>query len=155
MAEKIDVRPATIVIKKDKVLAIKSKYGKEEFYLFPGGGVEFGETLRDAAIRETLEETGYKVEIIKPVYINEYIDAKNKSRRVINLFFFAKLRGKRKNKIKNDGGKIKQIEWISIDKVKKINIKPRLIKENLEEDYKKKFNIVRYNVEYNNTLGDS
>ena len=35
MAEKINVRPAIIVIKKDKVLVVKSKYRDEEFYLFP------------------------------------------------------------------------------------------------------------------------
>lgn len=148
MSEKIDVRPATIVIENDKVLVVESKYGEEEFYLFPGGGIEYGETIEETAIRETLEETGYQVKVIKPVYINEYIDERDKSQRVINIFFLAKLTGKERKKACDDGGKIKQVRWVPIKKLKEIDIRPRMIKENLEKDYKEAFKIVRYNIEY-------
>ena len=45
MAEKIGIRPATITLKGSKVLLVKSLYEEEEFFLFPGGGLEFGEKL--------------------------------------------------------------------------------------------------------------
>ncbi|MFH1823120.1 MAG: NUDIX hydrolase [archaeon] len=73
MAEKIGIRPATIVIKDQKVLLVKSKYPEEEIYLFPGGGMEFEETIEECAIRETFEETGVKVKIKNLFHINEYI----------------------------------------------------------------------------------
>ncbi|MDD4124807.1 MAG: NUDIX domain-containing protein [Eubacteriales bacterium] len=47
-----------IIKRGDKYLLIHSKYGE---YKFPGGGVEKGETLEQAVIREVKEETGYTV----------------------------------------------------------------------------------------------
>ena len=52
----------------DKILLIE-RYRKENgkmlhYYTIPGGGVEEGESLEDAAIRETMEETTCTVEII-------------------------------------------------------------------------------------------
>ena len=47
-----------IIRKGTQYLMIYSKYGD---YKFPGGGVEQGETLEDAVIREVQEETGFLV----------------------------------------------------------------------------------------------
>ncbi|MGF7029574.1 ADP-ribose pyrophosphatase YjhB (NUDIX family) [Paenibacillus mucilaginosus] len=43
------------------------------FYLFPGGGQEPGEELRDAVVRECLEETGLEVEVGELLHVREYI----------------------------------------------------------------------------------
>ena len=39
------------------------KEGGIEFTKFPGGGLEFGEGLRECLVREFLEETQQKVEV--------------------------------------------------------------------------------------------
>ena len=58
---KVFSRPSAraIIIRDDKVLLIYSK--KYNYYKFPGGGIEKGETNAAALVREVLEETGYKV----------------------------------------------------------------------------------------------
>ncbi|MEW6528547.1 MAG: NUDIX domain-containing protein [Candidatus Micrarchaeota archaeon] len=45
----------------EKILILKRK---NEFWEFPGGGVEFGEHPETTAARETLEETGLRVKNI-------------------------------------------------------------------------------------------
>lgn len=50
-----------------KVLAVSRKHDETQFGL-PGGKVDPGETPREAAIREALEETGLDVRLLQPVY---------------------------------------------------------------------------------------
>jgi 8-oxo-dGTP diphosphatase len=54
---------ATIVLnEKGEILLIK---GPRRGWEMPGGQVEVGESLKEAAIRETKEETGIDIEVIK------------------------------------------------------------------------------------------
>lgn len=55
------------LIKDNKVVAIKYKTGKKRgYYDIPGGKIEEGETPKQTAIREVMEETG--LSISNPVY---------------------------------------------------------------------------------------
>ena len=47
----------------EKVLMVKNKGENPSYYTLPGGAVEDGETLEEAAIREVKEETGVDVEV--------------------------------------------------------------------------------------------
>lgn len=77
------VSAATIVMNEQKeILLIK---GPRRGWEMPGGQVEEGESLKEAAIRETKEETGIDVEIIKFCGIFQNV---NKS--ICNTLFLAK-----------------------------------------------------------------
>lgn len=56
------------------VLAIEQQdpASLERFWTFPGGALEAGETPAQCAVRETLEETGYRVKLTSDAWTNEY-----------------------------------------------------------------------------------
>ena len=68
------VRAVSIVVNNDTILLIHRKSDGKDYYTFPGGGVETGETLEQAVVRELYEETSLRAEIDKLLYIHEYDD---------------------------------------------------------------------------------
>lgn len=60
-----------ILVDGDKVLLIKHSYLPG--WHFPGGGVDHKETIEEGMIRETVEETGYRVKG-KPEFLGHYLN---------------------------------------------------------------------------------
>lgn len=88
----IRIRVAVILIEHDTVLLVQhQKYGKK-YWLLPGGGVEYGETLESCAIREMKEETNLDIELGDLVLVNESIPP-DQHRHVLNLFYWGKIIG--------------------------------------------------------------
>jgi 8-oxo-dGTP diphosphatase len=57
------LRSAVVIVEDGRVALIKRVNERGTYYLFPGGGVEAGETLQAAAIREAMEELGVTVHL--------------------------------------------------------------------------------------------
>lgn len=47
---------------------VKKRKDIQEYYTFPGGGLENGETLEEGVIREIKEEFGITVKVVKKLY---------------------------------------------------------------------------------------
>jgi len=57
------VRAGVVLIENGKVALIERHRAGKHYYVFPGGGVDEGETSEQAAIREMEEETGLRVTV--------------------------------------------------------------------------------------------
>jgi len=65
-------RAGIVLIEDDKVALIERHRAGLEYYVFPGGGVDIGETSEQAAIREAMEELGVEVAIRKEVAVIQF-----------------------------------------------------------------------------------
>jgi len=68
----VKIRAVGIVIKDGKILVMHRIRNGEEFYVLPGGGVEIGETVEEAVVRELLEETTLQIKIDRLLYHHIY-----------------------------------------------------------------------------------
>lgn len=66
MTRESSIFVATVVVENGKVLMIKegkNNYGQRGTWNFPAGHAEENESLKQAAVRETLEESGFQVKL--------------------------------------------------------------------------------------------
>ena len=69
------VAVGAVVFKDECILLVRrGQPPAEDLWAIPGGSVEIGETLQEAAEREILEETGIQIRASKPIYTFEVID---------------------------------------------------------------------------------
>ena len=59
---------AAIIVSDDKVLMVRRRISEGELmWQFPAGAIEAGESAEEAAVRETLEETGLEVKAVRVI----------------------------------------------------------------------------------------
>lgn len=66
------LRACAAIVRDGKILMVYHAHDSRKFWTLPGGGVEPGETPEQAAVRETLEECGLAVKIIRPLFERNY-----------------------------------------------------------------------------------
>lgn len=91
--KKVYVATKALIIRDKKILIIKRNL-KEDVYAnewdLPGGKMEFGETPIESIKREVFEETGIKIEVIKPLDVWTFFK-NNKKIQVIGITFLARM----------------------------------------------------------------
>ena len=136
--QKIKARVRLIIIKNNKILLSYTK--DEDFYFYIGGKIEFGETIKDACIREVQEECKANFTFKKILYIRDFI-LPEIDEHSIEFFILGEV-----DKFEEiEGIKDKEFEgkhwqtWVDINKLSEINIKPKNLTSKILESYKNGF----------------
>ncbi len=112
----MEIIVGTVILNEDKILMVRE--AKKQCYnkwAFPAGHLEKNETIFEGAKRETLEETGCRVELKKafPIYVH---NAEDKA--VIMMHFLANII---EDNLEYNTDEILETRWISINELKNMN----------------------------------
>ena len=108
-----------LIIKDDKMLAIKISDGKEEWYIMPGGGQDVEELLPETVCREVAEELGIRVEVKDLAFVIEGVHGENFHR--VDLVFLCEYKGIIENAtLQSDTNQV-GYDWLDI---KRLNMTP-------------------------------
>jgi len=110
-------KTVSIIIKKDNRFILVKRANKPEknFWAFPGGHVEKGERIIDAAKREALEEVGKVLIKVKPLFYFSH-DVKIFHKHICYCFL-----GEISGKIK-PGGDAKKVGFFTVNQMKNMNL---------------------------------
>lgn len=90
----------------------------------PGGGVEFAETTEQGAVRECLEETGYRVRLGQPLVVDTYTLAaerrinpvRGRAAKHVRVVYVGTVIGGTLGTLEVDGS-TDRAEWVRLDEV--------------------------------------
>jgi ADP-ribose pyrophosphatase YjhB (NUDIX family) len=57
------IRIAALIVKDDRILLAEHEKNGKRYYLLPGGGMEYGESIEEAIKRELIEEAGLPIAV--------------------------------------------------------------------------------------------
>jgi 8-oxo-dGTP diphosphatase len=108
---------SAVIVEKDGkfLLGERNKKNYRGFWVLPGGRVSYGETIKDAAVREIKEETGLDIEIVRFVGFQEILNLPEDYHRVV-FYHLAKVKG---GKLKHSDD-LSDAGFFSIDEIRKM-----------------------------------
>ena len=105
---------ATVVKKASKFLLVKEKVNGQIVYNQPAGHLKCGESLTAAALRETFEETTWRIKITSLLGIYNYLSAANGVTYIRHCFIAEPIWQEPEAKLASD---ILDAVWLSIDEI--------------------------------------
>lgn len=120
-------RGSAIIIESGKVAVIKRRREGQEYYVFPGGGIEEGESPEQATIPEAFEELGVHIEIKESIGTVHFNGVQQFFLSAIIGGTFGTGSGEEYEEDRNRGSY--EPMWLPIDKLVSLDVRPMKIAE--------------------------
>ena len=125
-----------LIIKDDKMLAIKINDGNEEWYIMPGGGQDVEELLPEAVCREVSEELGLEVEVKDLVFAIEGVHGEKFHQ--VDLVFLCEYKGELENAILHRDTNQVGYDWLDIKTLNTAPLYPSKLRRQIMNLYEGK-----------------
>lgn len=116
------LRVAAIIVDQDRILLARHRRAGVEYFVLPGGGVEFGESMEEALIRELREEASLKIEVGRLVFLNDSVPP-DKHRHIVNAYFLATVTGGTLA-VGQDDKRLVGMEYVALEKLPHLTLYP-------------------------------
>ncbi|OWK97184.1 NUDIX hydrolase [Kaistella haifensis DSM 19056] len=115
MIDKFNIRVYAAAVKDKKVLVLHEEYAGEQLMKLPGGGLEFGEGLKDCLHREFEEELNVKINVLGHLYTQEefLISRFRNNEQLLTVYYLVEIIDENEFLIMDPC--IEKTEWIPID----------------------------------------
>jgi 8-oxo-dGTP diphosphatase len=138
-SDRVRIRVCGLLVEDDELLLVKLNAPTRDtpFWSPPGGGLELGERLEDALVREFIEETGLQVEPQRLFYISEFVQPPFHA---VEFYFLCENVGGKlvvgtDPELVNHSQMILDIQYIRFAEMGTMDIFPTFIRDRFHQDY--------------------
>ncbi|RIW37290.1 NUDIX domain-containing protein [Bacillus salacetis] len=114
-------RGSVVIIRNEEAVLIKRVKNGEEYFVFPGGGIERGESPEQAAAREAYEELGVTVKISQCL---SEIDYEGKQYFFAAKIITGKLGEGKAEEFRDSSRGTYELVWVPLEKFPEMDIRP-------------------------------
>ncbi len=116
------VAVGAVVFHADRVLLVRrGKPPSDGLWAIPGGTVELGETLAQAAEREIREETGIRITALEPIYVFDMVE-RDAAGRVRFHYVIVDLASRYRGGELQAGDDAAETRWVSADDMQRLKV---------------------------------
>lgn len=121
MEKRPRIRAAVAVVHEDRLLLVEHTKSDRKYWLLPGGGLEWGETLHEAVRREVEEETGLLVSVGDLLFLSETLSPEG-DKHLVHLVFQGSFEGGELRVPSEE--RITDVRWIELSEVPGLTLHP-------------------------------
>lgn len=135
----VRVAPKAVIVNDGRLLTVHMSGSKGEYYMFPGGGHETGETLEDTLRRECVEEIGCDVELGRVLWVRDYRERNHEFADIrpgfhqLEIMFECRLLGEPDMECRGDTRQL-GLTWIPLAEIEDWPFWPKVLRSRLTDD---------------------